>query len=344
MQLIGENILISDQALNYLRNFLESRSYSQVFVLTDEEVAKHVLGKLEGLDFQSIVISSGELNKNLETSSIIWDALIKGKADRHSVLINLGGGMVGDIGGFCAATYQRGIDFIQVPTTLLAMVDASVGGKTGIDFQNYKNMIGLFALPAMIFIQPNLLETLPQREWMAGYAEMLKHGLIADAAYWEELKVVNKRRLKLQIERSIQIKQEVVEEDPQEQGTRKILNFGHTIGHAVESYCLSQNIHLLHGDAVAVGRWMEAFISQKVGLPVEQVQEIKTTIASLYPPIAIEESWAPELWKLILADKKNRAGMVNCTLLQEIGHAVFDIPITYPEFETALSDYLAAAE
>lgn len=340
MQLIGENILISDQALNYLRNFLESRSYSQVFVLTDEEVAKHVLGKLEGLDFQSIVISSGELNKNLETSSIIWDALIKGKADRHSVLINLGGGMVGDIGGFCAATYQRGIDFIQVPTTLLAMVDASVGGKTGIDFQNYKNMIGLFALPAMIFIQPNLLETLPQREWMAGYAEMLKHGLIADADYWNELKTVNKRRLKLQIERSVQIKMEVVEEDPHEQGTRKLLNFGHTIGHAIESHCLNENMDVLHGEAVAAGMWMEAFISQKIGLSGEQFNEIKNTISELYQPLAITTEMAPIVWELMLADKKNRAGVVNCTLLQEIGYGVFDIPITYPEFASALEDYL----
>lgn len=340
MQLIGENVLISDQAINYLRNFLETNTYSKVFVLTEERVAEQVSGKLTGFDYNLICVQPGEANKNLATSGLVWEQLLKGQADRHSVLINFGGGMIGDLGGFCASTYQRGIEFIHVPTTLLAMVDASVGGKTGIDFMNLKNMIGLFAQPTMVFIQPNLLETLSNREFMAGYAEMLKHGLIADADYWNELKTVNKRRLKLQIERSVQIKMEVVEEDPHEQGTRKLLNFGHTIGHAIESHCLNENMDVLHGEAVAAGMWMEAFISQKIGLSGEQFNEIKNTISELYQPLAITTEMAPIVWELMLADKKNRAGVVNCTLLQEIGYGVFDIPITYQEFASALEGYL----
>lgn len=342
MHLIGEHIVVSDQALNYLKNFLESKNYSRVFVLVDENTAKYCLPHLGDVDYHKIQIESGEVNKNLDTCTKIWDALMHGKADRHSVLINLGGGVIGDIGGFCASTYQRGIDFIQAPTSLLAMVDASVGGKTGIDYRDYKNFIGVFAEPAMVFIQPKLLETLPERHFMAGYAEMLKHGLIADADYWRGLGEVNKRRMKLQIEKSVEVKSMIVEEDPHEKGRRKWLNFGHTIGHAVESYCLEKGRDMIHGEAVAAGMFMEAIISAKTGLTHEDIHQIRDVLSRLYPKAPIELSEGTEIWRYALGDKKNKSGHVNCTLLTAVGQAIYDVRIHYPEFQEALKIYLSS--
>ncbi|MDX5320253.1 MAG: 3-dehydroquinate synthase [Bacteroidota bacterium] len=343
MHLIGEHIVVSDQAMVYLRNYLESQHYSRVFVLVDENTSLHCLPHLDDLNFQKIEIPSGEIHKNLDTCTRVWDALLHGKADRHSVLINLGGGVIGDLGGFCAATFQRGIDFIQAPTTLLAMVDAAVGGKTGVDYRDYKNFIGVFAEPKMVFIQPGFLDTLPERHFMAGYAEMLKHGLIADSDYWRQLSTLNRRRLKLQIEQSVEIKLLVVEEDPLEKGTRKVLNFGHTLGHAIESFCLENGRDVLHGEAVAAGMFMEAIISAKTGLTHEDINQIKQVITHLYPqkvPVKLDES--AEMWAYALGDKKNKSGKVNCTLLTALGKAVYDIRVQYPEFQEALSIYLSS--
>lgn len=342
MHLIGEEIVISDQAVHYLKNYLESKKYTRVFVLVDENTAEHCLPLLKDIEAQRIQIKAGEVHKNLSTCTKVWDALLKGKGDRHSVLLNLGGGMVGDLGGFCAATYQRGIDFIQVPTTLLAMVDASVGGKTGVDYRDYKNMLGVFSDPVMVFIQPGFLQTLPDREFMAGYAEMLKHGLIADAAYWQELREPNRRRIKLQIEQSVQLKKSIVDEDPFEKGQRKWLNFGHTVGHAIESYCLEQGRDLLHGEAVAAGMYMEAIISAKTGLTHEDIHVIHETLTGLYPKIPVKLEEAPEIWTFALGDKKNKGGRVNCTLLSTIGQAVHSVRIQFPEFQEALRNYLNA--
>ncbi|MBI1222951.1 MAG: 3-dehydroquinate synthase [Bacteroidetes bacterium] len=342
MHLIGEHVVVSDQALNYLRNYLESKNYSAIFVLVDENTAKYCLPHLGDLEMHLIQIESGETNKNLDTCTRIWDALFRAKADRHSVLINLGGGVIGDMGGFCAATYKRGIDCIQAPTSLLAMVDASVGGKNGIDYRDYKNFIGLYVEPAMVFIQPKLLDTLPERQFMAGYAEMLKHGLISDAAYWSELKEVNKRRLKLQIEKSVELKHSIVGEDPHEKGKRKWLNFGHTIGHAIESYCLENGRDFLHGEAVAAGMYMEAIISAKTGLTHEDILQVRETITKLYPKAPVQANEAPEIWSFVLGDKKNKSGQVNCTLLTSIGQAIYDIRIHFPEFQEALNIYLSS--
>lgn len=342
MHLIGDHIVVSDQALDYLKNYLESKKYSRIFVLVDENTAQHCLPLLPDISFHKIQIESGESNKNLETCTKIWDALLYGKADRHSVFINMGGGMIGDIGGFAAATYQRGINFIHVPTSLLAMVDASVGGKTGIDYRDYKNMIGAFVEPVMVFIQPKMLDTLPERYFMAGYAEMLKHGLIADAAYWKELRDVNKRRIKLQIETSIGIKKSIVDDDPYEKGQRKWLNFGHTLGHGIESYCLEHGRDLLHGEAVAAGMFMEAIISAKTGLTHEDIHTIRDTLDRLYTKAPIMESEATEIWSYVLGDKKNKSGKVNCTLLTTVGKAIYDVRIHFPEFQEALRIYLSS--
>ncbi len=341
MQLIGDQILISDQALNYLRNYLESQNYSRVFVLVDENTDKFCLPHIPFKPDHVIRIEAGEQAKNLDSCTRIWDELLHSKADRSSVLINLGGGMVGDIGGFCATTFKRGMDFIQVPTSLLAMVDASVGGKTGIDYRAYKNLIGAFSEPHMVFIQPNLLDTLPDREYKAGYAEMLKHGLISDQEYWKELAEPNKRRIKRQIERSVRIKKEITEEDPRESGVRKLLNFGHTIGHGIESFCLENGRDVLHGEAVAAGMIMESIISAKTGLTHEDLSGIREILGGLYKRVPVESDEAPEIWNFILGDKKNKAGKVNCTLLLKPGKAAFDIPIHFPEFREAFQNYLS---
>jgi 3-dehydroquinate synthase len=341
MQLIGENIVISGKAADYLKNFVISGKYSSVFVLCDENTAVFCLPFLTGFEYRLIRISSGEINKRLATCEIIWQSLLSGSADRHSLLINLGGGVIGDMGGFSASVYMRGIDFIQVPTTLLAMVDASVGGKTGIDFLYHKNMLGLFSMPLMVFILPSFLDTLSQRQIMSGYAEMLKHGLIADADYWAELRTFNKRRLRLQIERSVLIKKAVAEEDPEESSYRKVLNFGHTLGHAIESFCMEKGRDVLHGEAVAAGMYLEAAISSKAGLTHEQIREIKATLSSLYAPVQLKSGEEKEIWHYVLRDKKNRADRVNCTLLSSIGRAVTDLPISFSEFEEAFGNYIA---
>ncbi len=340
MQLIGDDIIISDKALDYLKNFLESRSYSKIIVLSDENTQQHCAPAIPFPVDKHIVVPAGEQFKNLSTCTLIWDALLESGADRSSVLINLGGGVVGDMGGFAASCYMRGIDFVQVPTSLLAMVDASVGGKVGIDYRDYKNMLGQFAPPEMVFIQPKLLDTLPERELMAGYAEMLKHGLIANAGYWLELLDFNKRRLKLQIEESVKIKHAVVEEDPDEQGKRKILNFGHTIGHALESYALTAGMDVLHGEAVAAGMFMESIVSSKAGLTKEDIDLICGGIRSLYPVLPFKQEQAEEIWNLMLKDKKNKSGKVRCVMLTTIGEALFDVDLSFPEFEEAFRNYL----
>jgi len=340
MKLIGEHIVISKNAIAYLENFLSSQEYTKVFVLVDENTRKHCLPELK-YPFDTIIeIESGELNKNLDSATAIWESMLALGADRHSALVNLGGGVIGDMGGFCAATYMRGIDFIQVPTTLLAMVDASVGGKLGIDLQHAKNIIGLFEEPAMNFIHLPFLDTLEKRQFMSGYAEMLKHGLILDHKIWEELRELDERRLLLQVEKSIILKRSVAEEDPLEEGLRKVLNFGHTIGHGLESYALANNMDVLHGEAVAAGMIIESILSAKSGLNLESLQEIKSVLYGYYGSLPFQGEQAEAIWQFVLKDKKNKRAQINCTLLKSIGTAVINRPISFDEFEEAFNNYL----
>lgn len=328
-----------------IKSFLNQTSYTQVALLADEQTKKHCYPLIKPLlpKHLLITIKSGEEKKNLETCSVIWQELTDKHFDRKSLLINLGGGVIGDMGGFCAATYKRGIDFIQVPTTLLSQVDASVGGKLGIDFNSYKNHIGVFKEPAAVLVATEFLQTLPQKEVRSGFAEIVKHCLIADAKMWD---IIRRRDLEQQkwqelVPHSIQIKQKVVREDPTEKGLRKILNFGHTIGHAVESFYLTQpRKKLLHGEAIAVGMICESYISfQKKLLEEELLHQIEEFIYTVYGKVKITDSEVEQIIPLVLQDKKNYKGKIQCVLLNGIANPVFDQIITPKEVKEALDYY-----
>lgn len=300
--------------------------YSKVAVLVDENTRQLCLPLLaEQVDFpfEVVGIPSGEKNKSLETCTQIWSELMRLGLDRHSLLINLGGGVIGDMGGFCAATYLRGIDFIQVPTTLLAQVDASVGGKLGIDFNFVKNSVGVFRDPKAVFVNPEFLKTLPDGELRSGFAEIFKHALIADAKLWDDLQAVeNLREIDWEplLAHSLRIKQQVVEADPFERGLRKALNFGHTIGHAVESLALQRNQPLLHGEAVAIGIVCESWLSKKfAGLSANELEFVSAFVQRLYPKHSFSEADFPELLRLMTKDKKNRGGAINFSFTPAIG-------------------------
>jgi len=342
--------VIFNDTLTQLVNFIEQGNYSRFFILTDEHTGVHCLpllqARLEHLnnDYDVIEVNAGEESKNIDFCAGIWKMLIDFEADRHALMINLGGGVIGDMGGFAASTYKRGIDFVQVPTTLLSQVDASVGGKTGIDFDNLKNIIGTFTQPKAVFIEAAFLQTLPQRQILSGYAEMFKHGLIQDAAYWNLLKGtdVNAAPAPELVYQSVSIKNKVVVDDPFEKGFRKCLNFGHTVGHAVETYSLQNDgeKHLTHGEAIAIGMICEAWLShQKAGLNEVELNEISTVLNNLYPKYKIEESIFSTLHSLMKTDKKNQNGHVNCTLLETIGQCSINHIATEEELYDSLRYY-----
>ncbi len=255
-----------------LPEYLEGKDYSAVAVITDKNTRKDCYPRVKELLPRHLLITvqEGEGNKNLDTCTIIWNKLTEAEFDRHALVINLGGGVIGDMGGFCASTYKRGIDFIQVPTTLLAQVDASVGGKLGIDFQGFKNHIGVFTQPRAVLIDSAFLATLPERELRSGFAEVIKHCLIRDRQMWNKIRKteLDDMPMKELISHSVETKKAVVNEDPTEKGLRKILNFGHTIGHAVETFHLEKN-RLLHGEAIAIGIICESYIAYSKGMITE---------------------------------------------------------------------------
>jgi len=301
---------------------LDISGYSKVAILVDENTKRNCLPKLPQLENSIIIeVTSGEKNKSISSCNYIWEQLSEHNFDRDSLLINLGGGVIGDMGGFAASTYKRGIDFIQVPTTLLAMVDASVGGKLGVDFNGLKNQIGLFNNPESVLIFPEFLETLPENQLKSGYAEVVKHALIADKNLWEEIISVpyNEMNWGEIIETSINIKNKIVLSDPYEKGERKKLNFGHTFGHAVESYYLEKGTPILHGEAVLMGILLEVEISL---VSQEQNNEIKNYILSNFSlPFTPKKS---DLLPFLMNDKKNKVGKVNFSLLTNIGSCRLD--------------------
>ncbi|HEY8783258.1 MAG TPA: 3-dehydroquinate synthase [Mucilaginibacter sp.] len=336
-----------DNAIEELAKFVKLGHYSRFFILTDEHTVKHCLPMIkdhfEGMDnFDIIEINAGEESKDINFCIGIWKMLIDFGADRKSLLINLGGGVISDMGGFAASTFKRGIDFIHVPTTLLSQVDASVGGKTGIDIDSIKNIIGTFTQPKAVFIAYEFLKTLPPRQILSGLAEMLKHGLIMDAEYWNALKdsdlSVPSAEL---IYWSVQIKNKVVIEDPTENGIRKALNFGHTIGHAIETNSLLNDENpLTHGEAIAIGMICEAYLSyKKTGLRLSELQEIVETISSLYPKYPLENTNYETLCGIMMKDKKNQNGLINCTLLTNIGQCRLDNICTHDELCESLGYY-----
>ena len=356
------NIHVGDDSLGELNKFLSEGKYSSVFVLVDQNTKKHCLKKLSPDSYRDdnykltiIQIKSGEKNKNIRTCEKIWNELLKQNADRRSLLINLGGGVITDIGGFAASTYKRGIDFINIPTTLLAQVDASVGGKTGIDLSGFKNQIGTFAFPKAVFINPGFLKTLSKRELLSGFAEVIKHGLIADENYWKQIQASSpalelrsqpsrearlfqeKGALSEIIAHSIEIKNKIVASDPYEKGLRKTLNFGHTIGHAIESASLKTKKPLLHGEAIAIGMICEAYISRKCcRLSGEELSEIVSSITSIFQPKAIKYP-AKKLIALMKQDKKNNNSEINFTLLSSIGKAEVDHTCTEELIEESIA-------
>ena len=312
--------------------FLNENKYDQIFVLVDQNTKLHCYYLIEQIVPNALLIEveAGEKSKQINTCFQVWEQLSLHLASRHALLINLGGGMISDLGGFVASTYKRGIDFINIPTSLLAMVDASIGGKTGIDFQGIKNMIGLIVQPKLILTNPIFLKTLAPRQIRSGYAEMLKHGMIADRKYLQALMTVNIEEIEdwaFLIQKSIDIKKRIVDQDPTEQGLRKILNFGHSIGHALESCFLEDTAdELFHGEAVAWGMVVESFLSTKVlGFQLNDFSQFYNFIQKNYSAVKLSTVDVNKVFVLLQQDKKNTGSLINFVLLQEIGKAQFDI-------------------
>ena len=330
------NIIIEKDAFSEFNIFLLNQKYSKIFILTDTNTNNFCLPiLLQNLDaeipFEIIEIDPGEEQKNIEICIQLWDLLLNYEADRNSLLINLGGGVINDLGGFVASTYKRGIDFINIPTTLLAMVDASIGGKNGIDFGNIKNQIGTISNPKMIVIYPEFLETLSQDELLSGFAEMLKHGLIFDKNHWLELKnitQVHSTFLEKFIENSILIKLQITNEDPNEKNIRKLLNFGHTIGHAIESLYLENDNKITHGHAVAIGMLVESHLSLMLNILSNiEFLEIKKTILNHFKAIEFSSNEVKKMTEFIKFDKKNSNGMIRFALIDKIGNGITDVSI-----------------
>jgi len=336
-------------AYNFLTDFINTNKYSSIVILCDTNTKKYCLNNLYdeiniNPDIINVIeINDGEQVKTIETSKYIWDKLLEIGCDRKSLLINLGGGVVSDIGGFVASVFKRGISFINIPTTLLSMVDAGIGGKTGVDFGGVKNIIGTITLPKMTIIDIRYLETLNERETVNGYAEILKHALIKDKNHWEDLLNCDPFNLNYsQIIHSINIKQKIVEEDINEQGIRKILNFGHSIGHAIEAFFLkgNKNSIIKHGEAVAAGMIMESYISMQLGLlNSNDFEEIKDNIIKIYGLIEIKSSTFHNILEFLINDKKNRNNIFYFVLLDGIGNATFNVEVKNPLVLDALGYY-----
>lgn len=338
-------ILFSDHPQQDLQVLLASLAYSKIFILADSNTQMHCLPILFPelkTEINYFVISPGEKNKTITTCMEIWAAMTEAQLDRKAILLNLGGGVLGDMGGFCASIYKRGIRFINIPTTLLSQVDASVGGKLGVDFHGLKNHLGVFNEPEAVLIASKFLETLPDQELRSGFAEIIKHGLIQDKAYFESLNIQNWRDSdwKKLIKHSVEIKSKVVTEDPKEAGLRKILNFGHTVGHAFETYYLDGEKHLLHGEAIAVGMICEAWIShQKLGLSSTELNRIIRTFLAIYGKIEIEEKEIIPVLDLCIQDKKNEGNTLMFSLLNAIGHCTYNISVSRSEIRDSISYY-----
>lgn len=339
-------VFLGEDVFAKLSETLIERSYSNVFVLVDEQTERMCLPVLSSYleTFYIIKMPSGEQNKNLESASKIWSLLQHHFADRKSVLINIGGGVLCDLGGFCAATFKRGIDFINVPTTLLAMVDAAIGGKQGIDFNLQKNSVGVFQHPTDIFIYPGFIKTLTEEERRNGLAELVKHALVADEKLWKRIsknQLIDYDNLEKLVERSVKIKIDIVKKDPLEKGLRKALNFGHTIGHAIESYSLEHDgKHFLkHGEAVAIGMVCEAYLSHRLlGFDDKDLKLLKQFVAMNFKKY--HYNWnLKELHELMMNDKKNTDGKISFTLLKRAGKAKIDMECNPELVNEALEFY-----
>ncbi|MBD0831936.1 3-dehydroquinate synthase [Aestuariibaculum sediminum] len=318
-----------------INQHINNNNYSKIFILVDENTHQFCLPNFlklleTDITIEIIEIESGEINKTIDTCVGVWNTLSELGADRKSLLINIGGGVITDLGGFVACTFKRGISYINVPTTLLSMVDASVGGKTGVDLGHLKNQIGVISNPDLVLIDTQYLSTLPQNQMRSGLAEMLKHGLISSEEYWnkfQDLSALNAEDLDLLIHESVEIKKHVVEIDPFENGLRKTLNFGHTLGHAIETHFLSdpKKNTLLHGEAIIIGMILAAYISSElVGFPMETTLKIKDFFIDYYGKVDIDKNDRKPIMDLMKYDKKNNYGNINFVLLEAIGKPKID--------------------
>ena len=332
-----------------LKEKLNSDEYSSIFILVDDNTDKFCLDifkEKSGVKrFNKIIIKSGEENKNIESCLLIWDKLNEFNADRKSLLINLGGGVLSDIGGFCASTYLRGISFINIPTTLLGMVDAAHGGKTGIDFKLLKNQIGVFKDPLEVILDSDYLKTLSKDEFINGYAEVFKHSLLTDNRDLDFNSLIKKdfyKDVDFIISKYSDIKNEVVKSDKFESNNRKILNLGHTIGHAVESYSFMSNSinELKHGEAIIVGLITELYISHKLlSFPLSDLENIKTELLKHYKVISFSDNDVNQIYDLMIFDKKNEGSRINFVLLEAIGRPVVDKEINKELFINSFKYY-----
>lgn len=322
----------------------ESINGRRALVLTDSNthgLCWPVIGQLDALAHADILeIEPGEESKCLDISQQLWHAMLEMDVDRHALLINLGGGVVTDLGGFIAATFKRGISFIHIPTSLLAMTDASLGGKTGINLGHSKNQVGTFSQAEDVLIHPGFLNTLPKRELISGFAEMIKHGLLGDVEYFTRLSTltsIDTTSIESYIERSAEIKMDIVAKDVRESGLRKSLNLGHTIGHALEGTLLGTDGEITHGEAVAWGMVCEAEIARSAGiLPESDQKHIEDLIYKWYQPPLITEALLPDILEALKSDKKNTGNSVRMVLPEEIGKVRIDVEVSEKESEAAI--------
>ena len=326
---IYSKIIYSRLPEQELSGWIEKYTPGKVFLATEETIDKIWLSKYDDFfklnGIKKVVIPAGEDNKKIESVTKIWDFLSKNGGDRKSLLINIGGGMLTDLAGFAATTFKRGVDFLNVPTTLLSQVDASVGGKTGINFAGFKNEIGTFKEPVAVIVNTDFLKTIDKENFISGFAEMIKHGLIYSPEHLADLERFDLENIDYEllqkiIRDSVNVKTYFVSNDPTEQNIRKALNFGHTIGHAIESYAMLQNRPIQHGYAVAFGMIAELFLSvKKCNFPLKEFEKLTNWLLKLYGKFEISEKDFDPLFELMTHDKKNEAGRINFTLLSDIG-------------------------
>ena len=344
-------VYFNDEGFDFLNRFVAEQHPSKIFLLADKHTNECctpiVLSVLAtDIPLEIIEIEAGETHKHIDTCTQVWYALSELGADRKSLLINIGGGVVTDLGGFVASTYMRGIPFINIPTSLLAMVDASVGGKTGVDLGALKNLVGVINNPQGVVIYPDFLATLPTEELRSGMAEMFKHGLISDEAYWHKmcyLSELTEAQLGSLIYESVVIKNEVVTQDPTEKGLRKTLNYGHTLGHAIESYCLQNpnRERLLHGEAIAIGMVLATYLSVKeLGFSMDKCDQVKAVMGEYFRKQEFTYEEITDICQLMRFDKKNVGGNVHFVLLEAIGKPKIDCIVPYEEIYKAFEYYL----
>ena len=345
---MSQKVIHSHSLNQELTLALSECSHDKLFVLVDLTTLRHCWPVISGFlclrDAHLIIIGTGDTHKTLDTLSQVWNTLVEGGATRHSCLINLGGGMVTDLGGMAASTFKRGINFINIPTTLLAMVDASVGGKTGINFHGLKNEIGVFSEASHVILDTIFLKTLDTENLRSGYAEMLKHALLHNNKMWQrhlsfDLNTPDLSILGDMVSESVAVKQHIVTEDPHERGIRKALNLGHTIGHALEAWALDRGKPILHGYAVAYGIICELYLScLHTGFPPDKMRATVRYIRDYYGYLPITCKDYPKLLELMSHDKKNIAGTINFTLLGDIGDIRINQMASENEIQEAL-DY-----